>query len=112
PDDDRLRAELAACCAAPAWVAVLTAGRPFAGVAELFTASDAAIAALSEADLATALAAHPRIGAGSTGDQPTGYEPTGDEPAGAGCRGDAGVLGRERLDPGGRGEYRRRRADR
>src|SRR4051794_13565067 len=74
PDDDRLRADLAACCAAPAWIAALTAGRPFAGVAELFAASDAAIAALTEADLAAALAAHPRIGAEPTGDQPTGRD--------------------------------------
>src|SRR4051794_26558786 len=93
PDDDRLRADLAACCAAPAWVAALTAGRPFASVAELFAASDAAIAALTDADLAVALAAHPRIGAGPTGDPPAGpdrewsrQEQAGMSTAGAGVR--------------------------
>jgi 2-oxo-4-hydroxy-4-carboxy-5-ureidoimidazoline decarboxylase len=62
PDDDRLRTELAACCAARSWVAALLAGRPFADQDALFAASDAAVAELTDAGLAEALAAHPRIG--------------------------------------------------
>jgi 2-oxo-4-hydroxy-4-carboxy-5-ureidoimidazoline decarboxylase len=62
PDDEALRAELAACCAAGSWVTALAAGRPFADRDELFAASDAAIAELTEVGFAEALAAHPRIG--------------------------------------------------
>ncbi len=57
-----LRDRLAACCAARSWIEALLAARPFAGPAELFAASDAAIAGLTDAGLAEALAAHPRIG--------------------------------------------------
>jgi len=66
PDDEALRAELAACCTAGSWVSALAAGRPFADRDELFAASDAAIAELTEAGLAEALAAHPRIGERTT----------------------------------------------
>jgi 2-oxo-4-hydroxy-4-carboxy-5-ureidoimidazoline decarboxylase len=69
PDENRLGAELAACCAAPAWIAALLAGRPFADEEALCAASDAAIAELADADLAEALRAHPRIG-----DRPAGPE--------------------------------------
>jgi 2-oxo-4-hydroxy-4-carboxy-5-ureidoimidazoline decarboxylase len=62
PDDDRLRAELAACCATRSWIAALVAGRPYLDQDALFAASDAAIAELTDAGLAEALAAHPRIG--------------------------------------------------
>ena len=62
PDDEALRAELTACCAAGSWIGALAAGRPFADRDELFAASDAAIAELTEAGLVEALAAHPRIG--------------------------------------------------
>jgi 2-oxo-4-hydroxy-4-carboxy-5-ureidoimidazoline decarboxylase len=67
PDDERLRADLAACCAARDWVAALLAGRPFADQDELFDASDAATASLSDAGIAEALGGHPRIG-----DRPSG----------------------------------------
>lgn len=63
----RLRTDLAACCAAPEWVASMAAGRPYADEDELFDASDAAVATLTDAGLAAALAAHPRIG-----DRPAG----------------------------------------
>src|SRR6185437_15015035 len=66
PDDAALRADLAACCAAGSWVTALVAGRPFADPDELFAASDAAIAELTDAGLAEALAAHPRIGERAT----------------------------------------------
>jgi len=62
PDDEALRAELASCCAARTWVTALVAGRPFADQDELFAASDAATAELTDDGLAEAPAAHPRIG--------------------------------------------------
>jgi 2-oxo-4-hydroxy-4-carboxy-5-ureidoimidazoline decarboxylase len=62
PDDELLRAELASCCAARDWGAALVAGRPYAGLAELCAASDAATLALTDVGLAEALAGHPRIG--------------------------------------------------
>lgn len=65
--DDRLRAELVACCAARDWIAALVAGRPYATLAQLYAASDAASAELTDAGFAEALAGHPRIG-----DRPSG----------------------------------------
>jgi 2-oxo-4-hydroxy-4-carboxy-5-ureidoimidazoline decarboxylase len=59
---DQAEEQLAACCAARAWVVRMVAARPCAGVDELLTASDGAIQALGPDDLAEALAAHPRIG--------------------------------------------------
>lgn len=59
---DRAEEQLAACCAARAWIDRMAAGRPYADVAELLTASDRAIHELGSDDLAEALAAHPRIG--------------------------------------------------
>jgi 2-oxo-4-hydroxy-4-carboxy-5-ureidoimidazoline decarboxylase len=59
---DQAEEQLAACCAARAWVDRMAADRPYADVAELLTASDRAIHELGPDDLAEALAAHPRIG--------------------------------------------------
>ena len=59
---DRAEDQLATCCAARAWVARVVAGRPYADLDELLTASDRAIQELGPDDLAEALAAHPRIG--------------------------------------------------
>ena len=53
---------LRGCCAARAWAGALLAGRPYPAEAALLTASDAAIAAMDEAAVGQALAAHPRIG--------------------------------------------------
>ena len=58
----RAEEQLATCCAARAWVARVVAGRPYADLDELLTASDRAIQELGPDDLAEALAAHPRIG--------------------------------------------------
>jgi 2-oxo-4-hydroxy-4-carboxy-5-ureidoimidazoline decarboxylase len=66
PDDQALRTELAACCAARSWVTALVTGRPFGDRDELFAASDTAITELTEDGLAEALAAHPRIGERAT----------------------------------------------
>ena len=79
--EERLRADLAACCAAPEWVAAMVAGRPYADEDELLAASDAAVAGLTDAGLAAALAAHPRIG-----DRPAG-EWSRQEQAGVGSAG-------------------------
>jgi 2-oxo-4-hydroxy-4-carboxy-5-ureidoimidazoline decarboxylase len=55
-------AELVSCCAAPDWAAELTDGRPYPALAELLDRADAALAELDQAQLALAMAGHPRIG--------------------------------------------------
>jgi 2-oxo-4-hydroxy-4-carboxy-5-ureidoimidazoline decarboxylase len=60
--------DLRACCAAPAWVAAVMAGRPYADRAAVLAAADAAARALSWDDVLTALAAHPRIGERAAGE--------------------------------------------
>ncbi|HET9895340.1 MAG TPA: 2-oxo-4-hydroxy-4-carboxy-5-ureidoimidazoline decarboxylase [Streptosporangiaceae bacterium] len=57
-----IQGALAACCAAPAWVSSMTAGRPYASADSMCARSDAAVTALTEADLRAALEGHPRIG--------------------------------------------------
>lgn len=59
---ERVEADLLACCAAPTWVAAVGAGRPYPSKVALLDAADAAARALSWADVAVALKAHPRIG--------------------------------------------------
>jgi 2-oxo-4-hydroxy-4-carboxy-5-ureidoimidazoline decarboxylase len=59
--------ELRACCAAPAWIAAVMAGQPFADRAALLAAADAASRSLSWDDVVIALAAHPRIGERAAG---------------------------------------------
>ncbi|MFC9896785.1 2-oxo-4-hydroxy-4-carboxy-5-ureidoimidazoline decarboxylase [Nocardia sp. NPDC127579] len=54
---------LLSCCSAPEWARAVLAARPFSTDDELFAASDAASAALSESQIVQALAGHPRIGA-------------------------------------------------
>jgi 2-oxo-4-hydroxy-4-carboxy-5-ureidoimidazoline decarboxylase len=61
--------ELLACCAAPAWAAAMAVGRPYPDLDAVLETSDIAVAALSEADLAAALAGHPRIGDRQAGDR-------------------------------------------
>lgn len=65
---ERLEAELLACCAAPAWGAVIAAKRPFADRAELLAVADAAGRDLSWPDVLAGLSAHPRIGERAAGD--------------------------------------------
>ena len=50
------------CCAAPGWARRVTAGRPYASVADLLAAADAAWADRDPGDLDAAMAGHPRIG--------------------------------------------------
>jgi 2-oxo-4-hydroxy-4-carboxy-5-ureidoimidazoline decarboxylase len=54
--------DLRACCASAAWVAAVSGRQPYGGLSALTGASEAAMAALSWADVEEALAAHPRIG--------------------------------------------------
>ncbi len=56
------RRTLTPCCAAPAWVSSVAASRPYASVGALLARSDAAVAAMTGADLRAALDGHPRIG--------------------------------------------------
>jgi len=53
---------LLGCCAAPGWARRVTQGRPYASLAELLAAADAAWAARDPDDLDAAMARHPRIG--------------------------------------------------
>ncbi len=55
-------AALLACCASQKWVSALIAARPYADVAALRARSAAVFEDLAWADVAEALAAHPRIG--------------------------------------------------
>jgi len=55
-------AELLTCCAAPGWARRVLAGRPYRSLDGVLATSDDAVAAMTDADLADALAGHPRIG--------------------------------------------------
>lgn len=65
---DRLELDLLACCAAPAWGAAITAGRPYPDRDAVLAAADRAAEGLSWADVLTGLSAHPRIGERAQGD--------------------------------------------
>jgi OHCU decarboxylase len=57
-----LRPVLAACCDVPSWVSTITAARPYHDLEALTKVADEAARALSDDEVAQALAAHPRIG--------------------------------------------------
>lgn len=59
---DQLRPQLLACADVPTWADTLLASRPYADRGELEMLADNAARAFTEADVARALAAHPRIG--------------------------------------------------
>ncbi|MFG1921363.1 2-oxo-4-hydroxy-4-carboxy-5-ureidoimidazoline decarboxylase [Cryptosporangium sp. NPDC048952] len=61
-DPDTATAMLHPCCASTAWARAMVAGRPYADLDALSTASDPIFSDLSWADVQEALAAHPRIG--------------------------------------------------
>ncbi|MFG2956516.1 2-oxo-4-hydroxy-4-carboxy-5-ureidoimidazoline decarboxylase [Streptomyces sp. NPDC048291] len=74
------RAALAAlheACASTAWARHLLAARPYATPEALYTASDTAMAGLSAADLAEAMAGHPPIGRPRPGDPTSAREQSG-----------------------------------
>jgi OHCU decarboxylase len=60
--DSELRSRLAAVCAAPRWVDLVAAARPYRTEETLHEVAAEALAALSESDIDDALAGHPRIG--------------------------------------------------
>ena len=53
---------LAACLAVPRWVSTVLAGRPYADRRSLLATAEGFARGISDAELAGALAAHPRIG--------------------------------------------------
>lgn len=53
---------LSGICSAERWVGAILAGRPYPSLDALIARSDAAVGAMTEADLRGALAGHPRIG--------------------------------------------------
>ncbi|WP_181806240.1 2-oxo-4-hydroxy-4-carboxy-5-ureidoimidazoline decarboxylase [Streptomyces shenzhenensis] len=64
-------------CAATAWARRLLAARPYATPEDLYSASDAAMATLTTADLAEAMAGHPPIGRPEPGDAASAREQAG-----------------------------------
>ncbi|MER7660894.1 MULTISPECIES: 2-oxo-4-hydroxy-4-carboxy-5-ureidoimidazoline decarboxylase [unclassified Streptomyces] len=64
-------------CASSAWGNKLLAQRPYATAEALYTASDAAMAELTAADLAEAMAGHPPIGRPKPGDATSAREQRG-----------------------------------
>lgn len=64
-------------CASAAWGETVLAGRPYATEEALLAASDAAMAELTEADLAQAMAGHPPIGRPKPGDPTSAREQRG-----------------------------------
>jgi 2-oxo-4-hydroxy-4-carboxy-5-ureidoimidazoline decarboxylase len=70
-------AALHEACAATAWAKHLLAARPYATPEDLYTASDAAMAELTAADLQEAMAGHPPIGRPKPGDPTSAREQRG-----------------------------------
>ncbi|MEW9512045.1 MULTISPECIES: 2-oxo-4-hydroxy-4-carboxy-5-ureidoimidazoline decarboxylase [Streptomyces] len=64
-------------CASAAWGETVLAGRPYATEEALLAASDAAMAELTAADLAEAMAGHPPIGRPKPGDPTSAREQRG-----------------------------------
>jgi 2-oxo-4-hydroxy-4-carboxy-5-ureidoimidazoline decarboxylase len=70
-------AALHEACASRAWAERLLAARPYATVEDLYSASDAAMAELTTADLEEAMAGHPPIGRPKPGDPTSAREQRG-----------------------------------
>ncbi|MGW7264691.1 2-oxo-4-hydroxy-4-carboxy-5-ureidoimidazoline decarboxylase [Streptomyces sp. NPDC054842] len=70
-------AELHEACASTVWARRLLAHRPYATADDLLAASDAAMAELTPADLAEAMAGHPPIGRPKPGDPTSSREQRG-----------------------------------
>ncbi|MFI6644869.1 2-oxo-4-hydroxy-4-carboxy-5-ureidoimidazoline decarboxylase [Streptomyces sp. NPDC050504] len=76
-DGSAATAALHEVCASSAWGSKLLAQRPHPTVEALFLASDAALAELTEQDLAEAMAGHPPIGRPKPGDPTSSREQRG-----------------------------------
>ena len=61
PSED-VETALLACCSSRQWAQALVSRRPYPSPAGLYEAADAALDDLGDAELAAALAGHPRIG--------------------------------------------------
>ncbi|PZH14227.1 OHCU decarboxylase [Streptomyces sp. NTH33] len=75
--EDAARAALLRACASTAWAERLLAARPCATPDDLYAASDAAVAELTDADLREAMAGHPPIGRPEPGDPASAREQRG-----------------------------------
>ncbi|HUZ54794.1 MAG TPA: 2-oxo-4-hydroxy-4-carboxy-5-ureidoimidazoline decarboxylase [Streptosporangiaceae bacterium] len=94
--EEAARHALRDCCSAGRWIDAVAAGRPYPSMRSLLGASDAAVAALGEADLREALAGHPRIGDRRVVDGPAAGQAGGageGEAAGWSMQEQAGVSG-------------------
>ncbi|MHB9858081.1 2-oxo-4-hydroxy-4-carboxy-5-ureidoimidazoline decarboxylase [Streptomyces sp. YIM S03343] len=76
-EEQAARAVLRGVCASAAWAERLLAARPYATPEALYAASDAAMATLTSADLAEAMAGHPPIGRPGPGDPASAREQRG-----------------------------------
>ena len=76
-EEPAAHAALHEACASTAWVRTLLARRPYATPDDLFATSDAAMAELTTADLAEAMAGHPPIGRPKPGDPTSSREQRG-----------------------------------
>ncbi|MFI1564167.1 2-oxo-4-hydroxy-4-carboxy-5-ureidoimidazoline decarboxylase [Streptomyces sp. NPDC020490] len=76
-DERAALAALREVCASTAWARRLLAARPYATADDLYAANDAAMAALTGADLAEAMAGHPPIGRPKPGDATSAREQRG-----------------------------------
>ncbi len=61
-DASELQAELMTVTAAPQWAGELVAGRPYAGIDDVLTRSDAILSDIGADQIDDALSGHPRIG--------------------------------------------------
>ncbi|MCX4680385.1 2-oxo-4-hydroxy-4-carboxy-5-ureidoimidazoline decarboxylase [Streptomyces sp. NBC_01433] len=75
--DSEATAALHDVCASAVWGRVILSRRPYATADALFAASDAAMAELTAADLAEAMAGHPPIGRPEPGDPTSSREQRG-----------------------------------
>jgi 2-oxo-4-hydroxy-4-carboxy-5-ureidoimidazoline decarboxylase len=76
-EESAARAALIEVCASAAWADRLLAARPCTTADDLYAESDAATAALGDADLAEAMAGHPPIGRPLPGDATSAREQRG-----------------------------------
>ena len=76
-EEHAAHAVLHEACASVTWVKRLLAARPYATADDLLTASDAAMAELTTADLEEAMAGHPPIGRPKEGDPTSAREQAG-----------------------------------
>ncbi|MEU0805809.1 2-oxo-4-hydroxy-4-carboxy-5-ureidoimidazoline decarboxylase [Streptomyces sp. NPDC005970] len=76
-DEPGAAALLGEVCASRAWGAAVAAGRPYGSVGALLAAAEDAMAGLTAADLAEAMAGHPPIGRPRPGDATSAREQSG-----------------------------------